>query len=50
MTACKTIGHAISLASSVDSIMVRIDQRGFPRPDKEDIGGCDMGAYERQTD
>jgi hypothetical protein len=26
------------------------DQRGFPRPDKEDTGGCDMGAYERQSD
>lgn len=26
------------------------DQRGEPRPDKEDVGGCDMGAYERQTD
>jgi hypothetical protein len=44
MTACKTIGHAISLASSGDSIMIRIDQRSFPRPDKEDAGGCDMGA------
>ena len=26
------------------------DQRGQPRPDKEDSGGCDMGAYERQSD
>ena len=24
------------------------DQRGAPRPDKEDAAGCDMGAYERQ--
>ena len=26
------------------------DQRGQPRPDKEDKLGCDMGAYERQSD
>ena len=26
------------------------DQRGYPRHDPEDTGGCDMGAYERQTD
>ena len=26
------------------------DQRGLPRPDKEDTGGCDMGAYESQGD
>ena len=26
------------------------DQRGLPRFDKEDTRGCDMGAYERQTD
>jgi len=25
------------------------DQRGRPHPDKEDKGGCDMGAYESQT-
>lgn len=30
--------------------LMKTDQRGRPRPDKEDIGGCDMGAYERQTD
>ena len=29
---------------------LKTDQRGFPRPDKEDTGGCDMGAYERQKD
>jgi hypothetical protein len=23
------------------------DQRRMPRPDKEDTGGCDMGAYEQ---
>jgi hypothetical protein len=26
------------------------DQRGYPRPDKEDKIGCDMGAFERQGD
>lgn len=26
------------------------DQRGLPRPDKEDKTGCDMGAYETQVD
>ena len=30
--------------------LLKTDQRGRPRPDKEDTGGCDMGAYERQTD
>jgi hypothetical protein len=30
--------------------LLKTDQRGKPRHDKEDIGGCDMGAYERQTD
>jgi hypothetical protein len=25
-------------------------QRGYPRPDREDTGGCDMGAYEKQSD
>jgi hypothetical protein len=30
--------------------MLKTDQRGAPRPDKEDTGGCDMGAYERQKD
>ena len=29
---------------------LKTDQRGQPRPDKEDTGGCDMGAYESQTD
>jgi predicted outer membrane repeat protein len=29
---------------------LKTDQRGAPRPDKEDSGGCDMGAYERQKD
>jgi hypothetical protein len=30
--------------------LLKTDQRGMPRPDKEDIVGCDMGAYERQSD
>jgi hypothetical protein len=31
--------------------LLKTDQRGKPRPDKEDHGiGCDMGAYERQED
>jgi hypothetical protein len=30
--------------------LLTTDQRGYPRPDHEDNGGCDMGAYERQTD
>ena len=30
--------------------LLKTDQRGYPRPDKEDTGGCDMGSYERQKD
>jgi hypothetical protein len=30
--------------------LLTTDQRGKPRPDTEDTGGCDMGAYERQSD
>ena len=30
--------------------LLKTDQRGYPRPDKEDKSGCDMGAYERQSD
>jgi hypothetical protein len=30
--------------------LLTTDQRGQPRPDKEDSGGCDMGAYESQND
>jgi hypothetical protein len=30
--------------------LLKTDQRGDPRPDNQDIGGCDMGAFERQTD
>jgi hypothetical protein len=30
--------------------LLKSDQRGMPRPDKDDSGGCDRGAYERQKD
>jgi hypothetical protein len=31
--------------------LLKTDQRGEPRPDEEDHGvGCDMGAFERQSD
>jgi len=30
--------------------LLKTDQRGEPRPDKEDESGCDRGAYERQKD
>jgi hypothetical protein len=30
--------------------LLKTDQRGQPRPNTEDTGGCDMGAYERQSD
>ena len=30
--------------------LLKTDQRGMPRPDPEDSGGCDMGAYESQGD
>lgn len=30
--------------------LLKTDQRGFTRPDKEDKSGCDMGSYERQSD
>jgi hypothetical protein len=30
--------------------LLKTDQRGMRRPDPEDSGGCDMGAYERQSD
>ena len=30
--------------------LLKTDQRGYPRPDTEDKTGCDMGAYERQSD
>jgi len=30
--------------------LLKTDQRGKPRPDKEDSGACDRGSYERQKD
>jgi hypothetical protein len=30
--------------------LLTTDQRGMPRPDREDRVGCDMGAYESQSD
>jgi hypothetical protein len=30
--------------------LLKTDQRGRPRPDHDDTGGCDMGAFERQRD
>ena len=30
--------------------LLKTDQRGMPRPDKEDHAGCDIGAFESQTD
>jgi hypothetical protein len=30
--------------------LLTTDQRGQPRPDKEDSVGCDIGAYEKQSD
>jgi hypothetical protein len=30
--------------------LLKTDQRGAPRPNLEDTGGCDMGAFERQSD
>jgi hypothetical protein len=30
--------------------LLKTDQRGAARPDKEDTSGCDMGAYARQSD
>jgi hypothetical protein len=30
--------------------LLKTDQRGMPRPDPEDSGGCDIGAFERQSD
>jgi hypothetical protein len=30
--------------------LLKTDQRGMPRPDREDKSGCDVGAYESQSD
>jgi len=29
--------------------LLKTDQRGMPRPDQGDSRGCDIGAYERQS-
>lgn len=29
--------------------LLTTDQRGMPRPDPGDTGGCDMGSYESQS-
>jgi hypothetical protein len=34
----------------VHAHLLKTDQRGEPRPDKEDKSGCDIGSYERQND
>jgi len=36
--------------TDVNGRLLKTDQRGAPRPDKEDTGDCDMGAFERQSD
>jgi len=36
--------------TSGNGVRLKTDQRGKPRPDLEDTGGCDMCAYERQSD
>jgi hypothetical protein len=43
---------AIDTGSCTDghSHLLKTDQRGKPRPDSGDSGGCDRGAYERQKD
>jgi len=33
-----------------NGVLLKTDQRGMPRPDTEDAGGCDMGAFEEQSD
>jgi hypothetical protein len=30
--------------------LLTTDQRGMPRQDPEDTAGCDIGAYQRQSD
>jgi len=30
--------------------LLKKDQGGQPRPDPEGAGGCDIGAFERQSD
>jgi len=37
-------------SGSTDGHLLKKYQCGQPRPDKEDKLGCDMGAYEKQSD
>jgi len=52
-------GYVISIGSvGIDGLpctddqgnLLKTDQRGLPRPDHEDTGGRDIGAYENQSD
>jgi hypothetical protein len=36
--------------SDAQGRLLTTDQRGYPRPDKEDTSSCDRGAYESQSD
>lgn len=42
-------GNPIGCTDSFGHLL-KTDQRGKPRPDLEDTGGCDMGAFERLSD
>jgi hypothetical protein len=42
-------GNPSGCTDSLERLLTT-DQRGNPRPDKEDKVGCDMGAYESQSD
>jgi hypothetical protein len=39
-------GNPRGCTDGTGSNLLKTDQRGMPRPDLEDTGGCDMGAYE----
>ena len=43
-------GNFKGCTNSGTGLLITSDQRGAPRPDKEDTSGCDIGAYERQSD
>ena len=42
-------GNASGCTDSQGNLL-KTDQRGMPRPDREDTVGCDIGAYESQSD
>jgi len=42
-------GNAIGCTDGSGNLL-KTDQRGYPRHDPEDARGCDMGAYEKQSD